>query len=166
MRKSHRAAFERFVASWDQPTTYNYTRFGYRVNQRHVAPIVFADMAKRKMRGHVLLDDERIIGFGHLDLFAKEEKRHIAKLGIVLDPTYVGRGLGGKLLDFMIADAKKMGFEKVWLSTYSDNPRATRLYRSRGFVVEGVFRREEKVGNRYRDVISMALFIRPGRRVS
>jgi RimJ/RimL family protein N-acetyltransferase len=64
----------------------------------------------------------------------------------------------------MIADAKDKGVEKIWLATYSDNPRALELYRSRGFVVEGIFRKEEKVGRRYRDVVSMALFTGVGRK--
>jgi ribosomal protein S18 acetylase RimI-like enzyme len=64
----------------------------------------------------------------------------------------------------MIADAKRMGKEKIWLASYKDNARAFELYRSRRFRVEGLFRKEEKMGKKYRDVISMALFLKKRRR--
>jgi len=164
LESRHRAAFEKFTSELDMTTTYNYTHFGYEVEGREAADRVFKAIGTRATRGYVLIDKSKIVGFGHLDAFSKREKRHVVKLGIVMHPEYQGKGFGKKLLDYMIAVAEEEGIEKIWLATYADNPRALELYRSRGFVVEGVFRREEKVGRRYRDVVSMALFLRKVRK--
>jgi L-amino acid N-acyltransferase YncA len=162
----YRSAFEVFLSKLDGQTTYDYTHFGYRIeNPAKTADIVLSDIAAGSSIGYVILDKKGILGYGHLDSFARREKRHVVKLGIVLHQNYQDRGLGSKLLRFMIADATKMGIEKIWLATYADNQRALELYLSKGFIVEGVFRKEEKVRRRYRDIISMALFLRKTDRV-
>jgi len=163
---NHRSAFEVFLSKLDGQTTYDYTHFGYMIeNPAKTADMVLSDIATGRTIGYVILDKKRILGFGHLDFFARREKRHVVKLGIVLHQNCQDRGLGSKLLSFMIADATKMGIEKIWLATYADNQRALELYLGKGFVVEGLFRKEEKVRRRYRDIISMALFLRKMDRV-
>jgi ribosomal protein S18 acetylase RimI-like enzyme len=149
----------RFFNELDKATLHNYSHFGYATDGRKASASIFRDLRCKRLAGYVLLVDGTIVGFGHLDFFPKKEKRHVVRLGIVLHPRYQGKGFGRPLLDYMIADAKRMGKEKIWLASYKDNPRAFELYRNRGFCVEGVFRKEEKVGEKYRDVISMALFL-------
>jgi len=164
LHNEHREAFEKFLSELDRRTTYDYTHFGYKIaSPAAAASGVFKEVAAGKVVGYILLDKERIVGFGHLDLFPEKEKRHVVKLGIVLHQRYQGKGIGKKLLDAMTIDAAEMGIEKIWLATYADNRRARELYRSRGFIVEGVFRKEEKVRCRYRDIVSMALFLGKGK---
>jgi ribosomal protein S18 acetylase RimI-like enzyme len=164
LQKKHATAFTEFFDGLDRRTTQDYTHFGYVPNGHKATSSVFKDLRHKKLAGYLLFHDLKVVGFGHLDFFPKREKGHVVKLGIVLHPGYQGKGFGKILLDYMIADAKQMGKEKIWLATYKDNPRAFELYRSRGFHVEGVFRREEKVGRKYRDVVSMALFLSGGRK--
>lgn len=160
MRTTHRRSFERFTGELDRATTYQYSHFGYRIDAREAANRIFKEVKKGRSIAYVLLDGERIVGFGHLDRFLKKEKRHVVRLGIVLHQKYQSKGLGKELLDYMVDQATKMGIEKIWLATYADNRRALELYRSLGFVTEGVFRKEEKIGDHYRDIISMALFLK------
>jgi ribosomal protein S18 acetylase RimI-like enzyme len=166
LQEKHKRAFMTFSSELDKRTTHDYTHFGYDVDSRKAANEVFGGLRAKKALGYILIDGEKMAGFGHLDTFQKKEKGHVMKLGIVLHPLYQGKGLGKMLLDFMVADAERLGKEKIWLATYSDNPRALSLFRSRGFVVEGVFSREEKVEGEYRDVVSMALFLGHGKRRS
>jgi RimJ/RimL family protein N-acetyltransferase len=161
LSKNHRSALEEFLGQLDSPSTYDYTHFGYRIdNPVETADKIYRENAAGNCVGYVILDKKRILGFGHLDFFSKREKRHVVKLGIILHHRHQGKGLGRRLLDSIIADAKRRGIEKIWLATYADNHRALQLYLTGGFVVEGVFRKEEKVRGRYRDVISMALFLK------
>lgn len=156
----HRRALSRFLKELDRRTTHDYTHFGYRIEKPlGAADKLLKEIAQERTLGYVLLDRRIILGLGHLDFFSKKEKRHVVRLGIVIHQRYQCRGLGSKLLDFMIEDATKRGLEKIWLATYADNQHAFGLYRSRGFVVEGVYHKEEKVQGRYRDIISMALFL-------
>lgn len=55
-----------------------------------------------------------------------------------LDLIYVlperwGEGIGGKVLDAVLDEARRRGYSRVQLWTHDDNELARRLYRSRGF---------------------------------
>jgi N-acetylglutamate synthase-like GNAT family acetyltransferase len=53
----------------------------------------------------------------------------------VLDPSVRGLGLGRRLLDELISEARDLGFERLRLETFSDLRVAAHMYRSRGFEV-------------------------------
>jgi GNAT superfamily N-acetyltransferase len=48
-------------------------------------------------------------------------------------PERWGEGIGGALLDAVLAEAKRQGYSRIVLWTHEDNERAHRLYRSRNF---------------------------------
>jgi len=70
-----------------------------------------------------------------------------------------GRGLGQRLIDRTIADAKQKGLERIELEVFASNTPAIKLYEKVGFVVEGVKQKARKLDDIYDDLIEMALFI-------
>ncbi len=52
-------------------------------------------------------------------------------------PERWGQGIGGALLDALIAEAAKRLCSRIHLLTYENNERSRRLYRSRGFSPTG-----------------------------
>jgi ribosomal protein S18 acetylase RimI-like enzyme len=52
-------------------------------------------------------------------------------------PERWGRGIGGALLDAVLAEAKRRHQPRIHLLTHADNERSQRLYRSRGFSPTG-----------------------------
>ena len=52
-------------------------------------------------------------------------------------PERWGRGIGGVLLDAVLAEAKRRHQPRIHLLTHPDNERSQRLYRSRGFSPTG-----------------------------
>lgn len=76
-------------------------------------------------------------------------------MGIV--PDYRGRGLGLRLINAALAQARKIGFVRIELSVHSDNARAISLYEKVGFVTEGVQRDAVKIDEQYLDTIMMAI---------
>jgi len=52
---------------------------------------------------------------------------------IFVVPERWGEGIGGVLLDAVLAEAKRRGYARVHLFTHEDNERSQRLYRGRGF---------------------------------
>jgi GNAT superfamily N-acetyltransferase len=44
------------------------------------------------------------------------------------DPDRLGRGLGARLMDWALAEARKVGADVFELSVYADNPDAQRFY--------------------------------------
>ena len=52
-------------------------------------------------------------------------------------PERWGRGIGGTILDAVLAEAKRRHHSRIHLLTHADNERSRRLYISRGFSPTG-----------------------------
>jgi GNAT superfamily N-acetyltransferase len=52
-------------------------------------------------------------------------------------PERWGEGIGGALLDAVLAEARRRQYSRIHLWTHDDNVRSHRLYRSRGFSPTG-----------------------------
>ncbi|EIZ79114.1 GCN5-like N-acetyltransferase [Novosphingobium sp. Rr 2-17] len=48
-------------------------------------------------------------------------------------PDAIGRGIGTRLMDYALAEARAFGADEIQLSVYSDNPDAQRFYARHGF---------------------------------
>jgi ribosomal protein S18 acetylase RimI-like enzyme len=65
---------------------------------------------------------------------------------VFVAPDHWGMGLGGRLVDALLAEARSLGYERAQLWTQADNERARRLYEGRGFRHSG--RKKEEFGER------------------
>jgi RimJ/RimL family protein N-acetyltransferase len=74
-----------------------------------------------------------VIGSAHAQL----APYGVADIGMAIAAPWRGRGLGGRLLDALIVEARDLGAHKVSLQVWPHNGPAIRLYASRGFVREG-----------------------------
>jgi putative acetyltransferase len=104
---------------------------------------------------------DRVIG--HLNV-AREEgpmTRHVASLGMAVDPDWRGRGVGSALMTEVIRWAREMGVEKLALSVYPHNEAALALYRKFGFKEEGRLTGHSKKSIGYVDEIVMGLWVNP-----
>jgi GNAT superfamily N-acetyltransferase len=52
-------------------------------------------------------------------------------------PERWGEGIGGTILDAVLAEARRRHYSRIHLWTHEDNARSHRLYRSRGFSPTG-----------------------------
>lgn len=77
----------------------------------------------------VVLDDEHIVGFCHIGLIA-----HGARLfRIYLDPAYIGRGIGSRLLAHAEAWLRAKGIREYECYVHAANEVGKRFYAQRGF---------------------------------
>lgn len=68
---------------------------------------------------------------GHFDLCVVDG---VARLGrVILDPTLRGRGCSRTVIDFALAEAQRLGAERVRLNVIASNTPAIRAYRRAGF---------------------------------
>lgn len=51
----------------------------------------------------------------------------------ILDPAYQGRGLGNRLMDEAMSFCRRVGFKRVYLTTFSGLKAARHLYEKHGF---------------------------------
>ncbi|MBL8878888.1 MAG: GNAT family N-acetyltransferase [Phycisphaerales bacterium] len=88
---------------------------------------------------------------------------HTGTLGISIATEWRGRGVGRLLMLAMIDWARAHPtIEKVCLSVFSSNDVGQGLYRSLGFVDEGVRPGQAKLsGDRYVDEVFMGLWVKP-----
>jgi RimJ/RimL family protein N-acetyltransferase len=82
-----------------------------------------------------------------------------AELGIVLGgPEAWGKGFGGEATRLLVAHGfGALALNRIWLHVHADNERGLRAYARAGFRREGVLRQAARRGDRYVDVVAMAL---------
>lgn len=83
--------------------------------------------------------------------------QHSGVLGMGLLPEYRDKGLGRKLAERAISDARAKGIERIELEVFASNTRAIRLYERLGFAHEGVKRNARNLDGAYDDLVLMAL---------
>jgi RimJ/RimL family protein N-acetyltransferase len=106
--------------------------------------------------------DNRVVGWCDIHRRGGEGFRHAGVLGIGLLPDHRGQGIGRRLMDATVQAAQAAGIERIELGVFATNSVAASLYRSCGFVQEGVQRGARKIDGRYDDQILMALVVGPG----
>jgi|SRR5579862_6686758 len=74
---------------------------------------------------------------------------------VIADP---GKGVGRQALQAVIAKVfREFRAHRLWLDVFEDNHRARHVYRSVGFVEEGVLRECIKGGESYRSLVVMSM---------
>lgn len=124
-----------------------------------------ADLQDPARRGFVVVDPETgwILGNGGVQI----APYGVAEVGMALAKDARGRGLGGHLLDALIAAAGDLGAHKVFLYVWPHNEAALRLYLSRGFAVEGRLRSHyRRPDGQVWDCIVMGLVLDPAAEAS
>lgn len=69
---------------------------------------------------------------------------HRCSVGIALYQEYCGLGLGRKMMQAVLEEAKKCGYEQAELGVIAGNERAIALYESLGFVAYGTLKHAMK----------------------
>ena len=107
----------------------------------------------------VALDGERVVGWCDISPSRRQGFAHCGELGMGVRKGFRRLGIGTRLIERTIADAKEKGLERIELEVYASNRAAIVLYEKMGFVVEGVKRRARKLDGVYDDLVGMALFV-------
>ena len=95
----------------------------------------------------VVTDENKIIGFANLYNYETEKQAFVGN--VVIDETYRGKGLGKKLVSYMIEKAfAKYALPEVHISVFSDNIPALLLYAGFGFIPYDIEEKTEPNGNR------------------
>ena len=91
------------------------------------------ELAHTDTRYYLVAEDESgVVGYGGLIAF--DDEAHVATIGVA--PARQGEGIGGQLLDALLAEADRRS-PVVLLEVRADNEVAQGLYRRRGFAAIG-----------------------------
>lgn len=90
----------------------------------------------------------------------RQRALHTGEFGMSVLKSHWRRGIGAHLLDTVIAWARTNGLtKKIKLRVQTTNDGAIALYKSRGFVEEGLLKREFRVRGEWVDTLLMALWL-------
>ncbi len=113
----------------------------HRLDEMHIS---IANVASREFVGYMIL-----AGIGGEDLALEFRRLVIADKG---------KGYGRTSIKFVKEYCfGLLKYHRLWLDVYTDNERAVDLYRSEGFVQEGLLRECKKHGDGYRSMLIMSM---------
>ena len=115
------------------------------------------DRIARGDPGYVAAVSGEVVGWCDITRHDRPIHAHRGALGMGIVPSYRGRGLGLKLINATVAQARKDGFVRIELFVHADNARAIALYDKVGFVREGVQSDAICIDGQYGDTIMMAI---------
>jgi L-amino acid N-acyltransferase YncA len=97
-----------------------------------------------------------VVGWSSLNAFnPREAYRHVADLSVYVERGWRGRGVGRRLLEHLIEQARALGYHKMMLSTFPFNASGVALYERMGFTRVGVFREMGQLDGRWIDTLIM-----------
>jgi ribosomal-protein-alanine N-acetyltransferase len=94
-------------------------------------PATFRSVLKREMARILVADGLGRGVVGYAVFWWVHEQAELANLAVAKD--FQGQGVGGQLLDRVLAEVANRDVETVFLEVRESNEAARRLYRSRGF---------------------------------
>jgi L-amino acid N-acyltransferase YncA len=99
--------------------------------------------------------DDDILGFQTMEPFAAYTHAfdHVGVIGTFVDLRYRRQGIASQLFQATLAEAVRMGYEKLFTFVRADNPAALQTYRRQGFRTVGTALRQVKVDGRYVDEV-------------
>jgi ribosomal protein S18 acetylase RimI-like enzyme len=91
-------------------------------------------VAEDSLPGYVCLDEEKIVGY----CFGEKATGEIVVLALL--PEWEGKGIGKCLLNMVVRDFTRLGFERLFLGCASNpNVRSYGFYRHLGWTTTGTF---------------------------
>lgn len=115
------------------------------------------EQLRNKMPHYIAVTGDKIVGWCDIASFNRPAFAHSGVLRMGILKEYRGTGLGTKLMQIVLDEAKKMGITRVELDVREDNSNAIKLYQKFGFEIEGKKRNACKTDGVYSNVLTMGL---------
>ena len=104
--------------------------------------------------------DSRVIGWGSLNVFnPRAAYDHVADFSIYVARSARGAGVGGRLLESLMAAAHDIGYHKMVLAAFEWNTAGIAMYERAGFRRVGVYREQGLLDGRWVDTVIMEKLI-------
>lgn len=91
------------------------------------------DWENRELILMVAVEDEKVIGFGGLDLVRKKGDPNADLYGLVVDPNYRNQGIGSVLMNALIDKAKEAEIRSIYAQVRTENEEAIDFLVKQGF---------------------------------
>ena len=131
------------ICSWkysDEYSIYNYPEWDKILNERWGITVE----EERKNEFNAIVDDYNNL-CGYIRLLDKNE--HVL-IGVGLDPSLCGQGLGNIIMEIVKQQCKKKyASKKIILEVRSFNERAIKCYKKAGFNIVDIYKKDSPIGS-------------------
>ena len=106
--------------------------------ESHSEANVAGEIADPRMRVMLALEGDRLLGFCKLVMACgwpehARGRKSIELKQLYTDPAATGQGIGARLMDWSLDEARRFGADEIQLSVWSDNLGAQKFYERYGF---------------------------------
>lgn len=84
---------------------------------------------------------------------------HVGDIGTYVRLDSLGMGIGSRLMEATLAEARSRGYRKIMAMIRADNPGALAFYGRHGFRTIGIAREHARIGDRYVDEVMTELLL-------
>ena len=100
--------------------------------------------------------DEMVVGWSSLNVYnPRPAYQYVADLSIYIERGWRGKGVGRRLLEHLLEQARALGYHKMMLSAFPFNASGVALYERMGFTRAGVFHEMGQLDGRWVDTLVM-----------
>jgi L-amino acid N-acyltransferase YncA len=100
--------------------------------------------------------DEMVVGWSSLNVYnPRPAYQYVADFSIYVERGWRGKGVGRRLLEHLIEQARALDYHKMMLSTFPFNASGVALYERMGFTQAGVFHEMGQLDGRWVDTLIM-----------
>jgi L-amino acid N-acyltransferase YncA len=100
--------------------------------------------------------EEMIVGWSSLNAYnPRPAYQYVADFSIYIERGWRGKGVGRRLLEHLIEQARALGYHKMMLSAFPFNASGVALYERMGFTRAGVFHEMGQLDGRWVDTLIM-----------
>jgi L-amino acid N-acyltransferase YncA len=100
--------------------------------------------------------DEMVVGWSSLNVYnPRPAYQYVADFSIYIERGWRGKGVGRRLLEHLIDQARALDYHKMMLSTFPFNASGVALYERMGFTQAGVFHEMGLLDGRWVDTLIM-----------
>jgi phosphinothricin acetyltransferase len=124
----------------------------------HTAPETLLWFSNHGPRHPVLVAEMTggIVGWASLNPFnPRKAYQYVADLSVYIERQQRGKGIGGKLLQAIIALGRELEYHKIVLSAFPSNTAGIRLYERHGFTTVGIYKEMGQLDGRWVDTVVM-----------
>ena len=100
--------------------------------------------------------EEMIVGWSSLNVYnPRPAYQYVADFSIYIERGWRGKGVGRRLLEHLVEQARALGYHKMMLSAFPFNASGVALYERMGFTRAGVFHEMGQLDGRWVDTLIM-----------
>ena len=100
--------------------------------------------------------EEMVVGWSSLNVYnPRPAYQYVADFSIYIERGWRGKGVGRRLLEHLVEQARALGYNKMMLSAFPFNASGVALYERMGFTRAGVFHEMGQLDGRWVDTLIM-----------